>query len=36
VEASRQLASDRGLPFFTISSATGEGLDQLKQAMSAR
>jgi GTPase len=36
VDALRQLAKDRGMPFFTISSVTGEGLDQLKQAMSAR
>ena len=36
VEALRQLAKERGLPFFTISSVTAEGLDQLKQAMANR
>ncbi len=33
VEALRQLAGERGLPFFAISSVTGEGLEDLKFAM---
>src|SRR5947209_8002852 len=33
VESLRNLATERGLPFFAISSATGEGLDELKWAM---
>src|SRR5439155_5565023 len=36
VEALRMLASERGLPFFAISSVTGEGLDQLRYAMAER
>jgi GTPase len=36
VEALRNLARDRGLPFFAISSVTGLGLDDLKHAMAAR
>jgi hypothetical protein len=30
------MAESKGLPFFKISSATGEGLDELKRAMAAR
>jgi GTP-binding protein len=36
VESLRNLARDRGLPFFAISSATGQGLDELKRAMAGR
>jgi GTP-binding protein len=36
VESLRALAAERGLPFFAISSVTGEGLDQLKYAMAER
>jgi GTP-binding protein len=36
VEALRQVAKDRELPFFEISSATGRGIDELKYAMAAR
>ncbi len=32
----RKLAEDRGLPFFEISSATGQGLDALRYAMAER
>jgi GTP-binding protein len=32
----RKLAEDRGLPYFEISSATGEGLDALKWGMADR
>ena len=34
--ALRQLAADRGLQYFEISSATGQGIDDLKYAMSER
>ncbi|MGP8246871.1 MAG: GTPase ObgE [Bryobacteraceae bacterium] len=34
VAALRELAAARGLPFFEISSVTGQGLDPLKRAMS--
>jgi GTP-binding protein len=34
VDALRELASQRDLPFFEISSVTGQGLDALKRAMS--
>src|SRR6185295_6847474 len=33
VESLRALAAERGLPFFVISSVTGEGLDPLRYAM---
>jgi len=33
VAALRDLAAQRGLPFFEISSVTGQGLDPLKRAM---
>src|SRR5205823_4004353 len=33
VESLEKLARDRGLPFFKISSVTGEGLPALKRAM---
>jgi GTP-binding protein len=33
VEALRQLAEERGLPFYPISSVTGEGIERLKQAI---
>jgi GTP-binding protein len=33
VEALRRLAVERGLPFYPISSVTGEGIERLKQAM---
>jgi GTP-binding protein len=36
VESLKNLARDRGLPFFAISSATGQGLDELKRAMAGR
>ena len=36
VESLRALAADRGLPFFAISSVTGEGLDALRYAMAER
>jgi GTP-binding protein len=32
----RNLASERGLPYFQISSATGEGIEALKHAMAER
>src|ERR1035438_138827 len=35
VEALRQIAQARGLPFFEISSATGQGIEELKYAMGA-
>ena len=35
VEALRQIAQARGLPFFEISSATGQGIEELKYAMAA-
>ena len=36
LEALRELARERGLPFFAISSATGEGIEDLKFAMAER
>jgi GTP-binding protein len=36
VESLRQIAADRGLPFFEISSVTGQGLDELRYAMAER
>ncbi len=36
VEALREVARARELPFFEISSATGQGIDELKYAMAAR
>ena len=36
VEALKNLARERGLAFFEISSATGQGIDQLKFAMAER
>jgi GTP-binding protein len=36
VEALRQLAVEKGLPFFAISSATGQGIEELKFAMAAK
>ena len=33
VESIRSLAAERGLSFFAISSATGQGIDQLKFAL---
>src|SRR5207245_2918819 len=36
VESVKKLADDRGLPFFAISSVTGEGLEQLRYAMAER
>jgi len=36
VAALRQVAADRDLPFFEISSATGQGIDALKFAMAER
>jgi GTP-binding protein len=35
VEALRNIARERGLPFFEISSATGQGIQELKHAMAA-
>jgi selenocysteine-specific translation elongation factor len=36
VAALRELATSRGLAFFEISSATGQGIDELKFAMAER
>ncbi len=36
VASLRQLAAERGLPYFEISSATGQGIDVLKYAMAER
>jgi GTP-binding protein len=36
LESLRALAAERGLPFFAISSVTGEGLEQLRYAMAER
>ena len=36
VESLRKLAEERGLPFFEISSVTGQGLDELRYAMAER
>jgi GTP-binding protein len=36
VEALRKVAAQRGLPFYAISSTTGQGIDELKYAMAAR
>jgi GTP-binding protein len=36
LESLRSLAEERGLPFFAISSVTGEGLEQLRYAMAER
>ncbi len=36
VEALRALAAERGLDFFEISSATGQGIEALKLAMGER
>jgi len=36
VESLRRIAAERGLPFFAISSVTGEGLDALVRAMGQR
>ena len=36
VELLRQVAVERGLPFFEISSVTGQGLDELRYAMAER
>src|SRR5580692_1745684 len=36
VASLRQIAADRGLAFFEISSVTGQGLDQLRYAMAER
>jgi len=36
VESLKQLADERGLPYFEISSVTGKGLEALKQAIAER
>ena len=36
VAALRELAKSRGLPFFEISSATGQGIEALKFALAER
>jgi hypothetical protein len=36
VTALRELAKSRGLPFFEISSATGQGIEALKFALAER
>ncbi len=36
VDSIRSLAVERGLPFFTISSVTGQGIPELKRAMAER
>ncbi len=33
IAALKRLAKKRGLPFYKISSVTGEGIDELKRAM---
>jgi GTP-binding protein len=36
LESLKSLAAERGLPFYAISSVTGEGLEQLRYAMAER
>jgi GTP-binding protein len=36
IEALRGLAKEKGLPFFAISSATGQGIQELKYAMAGK
>jgi GTP-binding protein len=36
VNSLRQIATERGMPFFEISSVTGQGLDELRYAMAER
>ena len=36
IEAVEQLATERDLPFYKISSVTGEGIDALKHALAKR
>ena len=36
VESLRRIAAERGMPFFQISSVTGQGLDELRYAMAER
>jgi len=36
VDSLRQIAVERGMPFFEISSVTGQGLDELRYAMAER
>jgi hypothetical protein len=36
VTALREVVQERGLPFFEISSVTGQGIDTLKYAMAER
>ena len=36
VESLRQIAAERGLPFYEISSVTGQGLDELRYGMAER
>jgi GTP-binding protein len=36
VESLREIAAERGLPFFEISSVTGDGLDELRYAIAER
>jgi len=36
IESLRRIAAERSLPFFEISSVTGQGLDQLRHAMAER
>jgi GTPase len=36
IDALRELAKERDMPFFAISSATGQGIPELKYAMAAR
>jgi GTPase len=36
VESLHEIAAERGLPFFEISSVTGDGLDELRYAMAER
>jgi len=36
LESLKELARERGLPFFAVSSVTGEGLEELRYAMAER
>jgi GTP-binding protein len=36
VDSLRKVAEERGLPFFEISSVTGQGIEQLRYAMAER
>jgi len=36
IDSLRRMAEERGLPFYAISSATGEGIDALIRGMAAK